>query len=140
MKINSLDELKKIKNEHQNIIDLRRAWDHHDHNKQESAHNEKKIEILIGMATCGISSGAKETFETFREELDRQGINNAKVVPVGCIGSCHAEPTVQVNIQGQKSVIYGNVKKQKVPEIIEKHIKEGNPIGELIQQVNFVRM
>ena len=51
--IKSLDELKKIREEYQNKVSLR----------QTGENTEDKIEILIGMATCGISSGARETLK-----------------------------------------------------------------------------
>lgn len=129
MKIKSLDELKKIREDYQNKVSLR----------QYSENTGDKIEILIGMATCGISSGARETLNAFAEELNRQELNNVKVVTVGCIGYCHSEPTVQVNIAGQKPVLYGNVKKDKVHEIVEKHIKGGKPVENLILNVDFER-
>lgn len=129
MKIKSLDELKKIREEYQNKVSLR----------QTSENTEDKIEILIGMATCGISSGARETLNSFVEELGKQNLSNAKVVTVGCIGYCHSEPTVQVNMPGQKPVLYGNVKKDKVHDIVEKHIKGGNPVDNLVLKVDFKR-
>ncbi|MFT9496211.1 (2Fe-2S) ferredoxin domain-containing protein [Anaerosolibacter sp.] len=129
MKIKSLDELRKIREEHSNQVRLRE-------------HGEvagDKIEVLIGMATCGISSGARETLNAFVNTLSSEDMDNVKVVPVGCIGYCHSEPTVQVNIPGQKPVLYGNVKENKVRDIIEKHIKGGKPIESLILHVDFER-
>jgi NADP-reducing hydrogenase subunit HndB len=127
--IKSMDELKKIRDEYKNKVNLR----------QGCKDTEDNIEILIGMATCGISSGARETLNAFVEELSKQGVNNAKVVTVGCIGFCHSEPTVQINMSGQVPVLYGNVKKEKVHDIVEKHIKGGNPVKDLVMIVNFER-
>jgi NADP-reducing hydrogenase subunit HndB len=129
MKIKSLDELQKIREEHQNKVSLR----------QSGVSTGDRVEILIGMATCGISSGARETLNTFVEEFRGQGMDNVKVVTVGCIGYCHSEPTVQVNMPGQEPVIYGNVKKEKVHEIVEKHIKGGEPVKSLIIKADFER-
>lgn len=129
MTIKSLEELRKIRQEHLDKVNLRE-------------HGEitgDRIEILIGMATCGISSGARETLNAFVEEIAQEKLNNVKVVPVGCIGYCHSEPTVQVNIPGQRAVLYGNVKKDKVHQIIEKHIKGGEPVENLILHVDFER-
>lgn len=129
MKIKSLDELKKTREEHQNKVGLR----------QNGENAGDKIDVLVGMATCGISSGAKDTFNTFNEELGKQGLSNVNVIPVGCVGYCHSEPTVQVNIPGQKPVLYGNVKKDHVHDIVEKHLKGGNPVENLILNVDFER-
>lgn len=129
MKIKSPDELKKIREAYQDKVALR----------QNGENTGDKIEILVGMATCGISSGAQETFKAFQEELGRQGLSKANVVTVGCIGYCHAEPTVQVNIPGQKPVLYGNVQQDKVHAIVEQHLKGGNPVENLVLKVDFAR-
>ncbi len=129
MKIKSLDELKKTREEYRNKVGLR----------QNGENAGEKIDVLIGMATCGISSGAKETFDAFKEEIGRQGLSNVNVVPVGCVGYCHSEPTVQVNIPGQKTVLYGNVKKDNVHDIVEKHLKGGHPVENMALNVDFAR-
>jgi NADP-reducing hydrogenase subunit HndB len=129
MKIQSPDDLMKIRDEHRNIVSLR----------QNEENSGDKIEVLVGMATCGISSGAKETYDTFKEELDKQGLFDVNVITVGCVGCCHSEPTVQVNIPGQKPVLYGNVKKDTVHDIVEKHIKGKKPLEELALKINFER-
>lgn len=129
MTIKSLEELKRIREEHANKVSLR----------DRGETSEDRIEILIGMATCGISSGARDTLKEFVEEIAGEKLENVKVVPVGCIGYCHSEPTVQVNIPGQKPVLYGNVKKDKVHQIIEKHLKGGEPVESLILNMDFER-
>ena len=52
--------------------------------------------IHIGMATCGISSGALETKAAFEQALVQQGIG-AQIHTVGCIGHCYAEPFVIID-------------------------------------------
>jgi len=130
MKVKSLEELKKIRDEYQSKVSLR----------QENGENKgDTIEILIGMATCGISSGAKETLNAFVDEIEKEVLSNVKIVSVGCIGYCHSEPTVQINIPGNKPVLYGNVKKEKVAEIIKKHIMGGKLIEDMVLKVDFER-
>jgi NADP-reducing hydrogenase subunit HndB len=127
--IKSMEDLKRIREEYRNKVSLR----------QNGTNTEDKIEILIGMATCGISSGARETMNAFAEELQQRGVENTRLISVGCIGYCHSEPVVQVNMPGREPVLYGNVKKEKVHEIIDKHIMGGNPVNELILRVDFER-
>ena len=130
MKVKSLEELKKIREKSIERVNLR----------EHGQTTEDRIEILVGMATCGISSGARETLNFLVEEITKEKLDNVKVVPVGCIGYCHSEPTIRVNIAGKKPVLYGNVKgKKKVQEIIEKHIKGGEPVEDLILHINFER-
>ena len=52
--------------------------------------------IHIGMATCGIASGALETKEAFEEALAQRGIE-ALIHTVGCVGHCYAEPVVVID-------------------------------------------
>ncbi len=127
MQIKSLEELRKIKEDYKDKVKLRSQ------NEEAGDHTE----ILVGMATCGISSGARETFQAFVEELSKEKMDDTKVITVGCVGYCHSEPTVQVIIKGQKPVLYGNVKKERVHEIIEKHIKGGQPVERLILSTDF---
>jgi NADP-reducing hydrogenase subunit HndB len=127
--IKSIEELKKIKEEYGEKVKLRKLGEGGEH----------EIEILIGMATCGISSGARETLNEFMEQLSNEKINNAKVISVGCIGYCHSEPTVQVNIRGKEPVLYGNVTKEKVSSIVNDHIKGGKILEDLILKVDFER-
>lgn len=129
MKIKSLDELKKIREQSLDKVNLR------EHGETDG----DRVEILVGMATCGISSGARETLNAFVDEVAKEKLDNVKVVPVGCIGYCHSEPTVQVNVPGNKPVLYGKVKENKVHEIIEKHIKGGDIVKNLILNIDFER-
>ncbi len=127
--IKSLDELRKIRQDSIDLVSLR----------EQGMDTGDRIEILVGMSTCGIASGARETLNAFTEELSKENLTHVKVVPVGCIGYCHSEPTVQVNMGGKTPVIYGKVKESKVHEIIEKHIKGGQPVEAFILQTNFER-
>lgn len=129
MAIKSLEELAKTREDHKNIVNLR----------LQGEYTGDQIEILVGMATCGISSGARDTINTFSEEISKENLANVKVVPVGCIGYCHSEPIVQVNMPNHKPVLYGNVKKEKVHEIVEKHIKAGTPVESLVLKFDFNR-
>ena len=52
--------------------------------------------IHIGMATCGIASGALETKEAFEQALSEYGVD-AQIHTVGCIGHCYAEPYVIID-------------------------------------------
>lgn len=130
MTIKSLDDLRKIREDHEGKLSLR----------EHGETGEDRIEVLIGMATCGIALGARETLNEFVNEITKEKLTNIKVIPVGCIGYCHSEPIVQVNISGQKPVFYGNVKKDKVHQIIEKHLKGKETVDSLVLNVDFERV
>ena len=75
------------------------------HKRSEEVETPK---IQIGMATCGIASGALETKKAFEEALAEQGIN-AIIRSVGCMGHCYAEPTVIIENPGFPPILYHQV-------------------------------
>lgn len=112
MAIKSLAELRLLRKSLQSTIDLRE--------KGES--NEGIIEVLIGMATCGIAAGARDTFNEFLSIIEDQKLLNVRVVSVGCLGYCSMEPTVQVSIPGRESLLFGKIMKDDVKELVQKVI------------------
>ncbi|MCE4565715.1 (2Fe-2S) ferredoxin domain-containing protein [Maribellus sp. CM-23] len=124
-KIKSLADLRKMKEEVQTKIKLRET----------SNHPEQVVQVKVGMATCGIASGAKETMKFFIEELEQEAID-AVVTQTGCMGYCYAEPTVEVTLPKKDPVVFGHVDKEKVHEIINSYIKRGELIDGIIP-VNF---
>jgi len=122
MAIKSLEDLKKIRENSLNKVGLRET----------GQDTEGTIEVMIGLATCGIASGARETMNAIVTELETLEIKNVRVVRVGCLGFCHSEPTVQINVPGQEPVLYGNVNEAKGREIVQKHIKEGSILNDSV--------
>ena len=120
-KIKSLADLRKMKEEAQSKIKLR----------ENSDNSEQVVQIKVGMATCGIASGAKETMKYFVEELEQEAID-AVVTQTGCMGYCYAEPTVEVILPKKEAVVFGHVKKEKAREIIDIYIKRGELIDGII--------
>ncbi|NLL84533.1 MAG: (2Fe-2S) ferredoxin domain-containing protein [Lentisphaerae bacterium] len=92
----------------------------------------KDIQVIIGMGTCGIAAGAKNTFAAFLDILDAKNITNVLVRQTGCMGLCHSEPTVEVITHDMPPVIYGNVNKEACEKIISQHILEGKLVDDLI--------
>lgn len=82
----------------------------------------KDSRIIIGMGTCGIAAGAKETLDSFIAALDEQGLTNVSVTQTGCMGLCYVEPTVEVIVPDMPNVIYGRVDKQTAKKIVEEHV------------------
>jgi NADP-reducing hydrogenase subunit HndB len=91
----------------------------------ENKGNLNKLPLIkVGMATCGIASGAKQVMESFVRELNMRSLN-AAVTQTGCMGFCYAEPTVEVIISGKEPIVFGQVTDSKVVEIIESYILQG---------------
>jgi NADP-reducing hydrogenase subunit HndB len=83
----------------------------------------KEVQIVVGMGTCGIAAGAKQTLDSFVKGLDENNLVDSVIVrQTGCMGLCHSEPTVEVIAPGMPTVIYGNVDDAVAKEIIQKHI------------------
>jgi len=120
-KIKSLDDLKKIRDEVQTKI----------RPGVNSEHTGQTVQVRVGMATCGIASGARETMNYFSEEFEQQVID-AAVTQTGCIGFCYAEPTVEITLPGKEPVVFGYVDKAKAKEIIEVYIKRGELVDNII--------
>jgi NADP-reducing hydrogenase subunit HndB len=83
----------------------------------------KEIQVVVGMGTCGIAAGAKQTLDAFITGLDEQQlVDRVLVRQTGCMGLCHSEPTVEVIAPGMPAVIYGRVDAAVAKEIISRHI------------------
>ncbi len=83
----------------------------------------KSIQVIVGMGTCGIAAGAKNTLDAFLAALDEKKlVDDVLVRQTGCMGLCYAEPTVEVLVPGMPTVIYGKVDVAVVREIVEKHL------------------
>ncbi len=113
-KLKTFEELQKIRQAAQEKLDLR-----------STAESQDRILIRVGMATCGIASGARETMRAIMDELEKQNLTNVSVTQTGCMGYCAAEPIIEVISKDKPSVIYGHVDPQRAREIVNKHIKDG---------------
>lgn len=92
--------------------------------------NNASMRIVVGMATCGISAGARPVLNAFVEGVVNAGLSNkATVSQTGCIGICQYEPVVEV-YNGEEKVTYVNMTTEKVAKVIEDHIKNGKVVTE----------
>jgi len=85
--------------------------------------------IHIGMATCGIASGALETKRAFEEVLAEQNLS-ALIHTVGCLGHCYAEPVVVIENAGFPPILYYNVTPGKAGMIVKSFLRDGDPLFE----------
>lgn len=86
--------------------------------------SKKSVQITIGMGTCGIAAGARETFNAFIEELEKSGFDDAVVKQTGCLGQCHSEPSVEIHVPGMPNIVYGKVDQDTARKIVRKHVQE----------------
>ena len=105
----TLEDLRRMRGEKQKAMEMRDA-------------SNKDVQVIVGMGTCGIAAGAKDTFTALVNAISEKGLTNVLIRQTGCMGLCHSEPTVEVVAPGMPSVIYGNVDAATAKEVVEKHI------------------
>ena len=113
----SLAELKAIKDRMKDKVILR-----------EGAND---VRVVVGMATCGIASGARPVLNAFVEEINNGGLaSKVTVTQTGCIGFCQLEPIVEIYEPGKEKVTYVKMTAEKAKTVVEKHLKGGNVVAE----------
>ncbi len=110
----SLDELKEVAQRVKHNVDMRVSKD--------------GCRVLVGMATCGIAAGARPVMMKFVEEVAKNQLNDVTVTQMGCIDKCGMEPIVKIVDTNGTETLYGNITEDKVAEIVEKHVKNGQVI------------
>jgi NADH:ubiquinone oxidoreductase subunit F (NADH-binding)/(2Fe-2S) ferredoxin len=73
--------------------------------------------ISIGMSECSFSKGARETHAELKAAVD-SGAFNATLRQVGCGGWCWAEPFLTVTGPGHPAILYANVTRADVPDLL----------------------
>ena len=84
-----------------------------------------QIRGVVGMATCGIASGARPVMNRLAEEVAKRSMGNVVVTQTGCIGLCQYEPIVEIYEQGKEKVTYVKMDPEKAAEIVDKHLGKG---------------
>ena len=92
--------------------------------------NSTATRVVVGMATCGIASGARPVLTAFVEEVNRRGLKDVVVTQAGCIGMCKLEPIVEVFQPGKEKVTYVKMTPEKVSRIVTEHLVNGSPVTE----------
>ncbi len=115
----SLEELKAIRDRMQGQLGVRDD-------------NEKKVRVVVGMATCGIAAGARPVLNRFAELVQERGLKDVTVAQTGCIGICRFEPVVEVYEPGGKKVTYVHMTPEKAEEVVTRHLAGGQVVKEYV--------
>lgn len=113
----SLAELQAIRDKIQGQVGLR-------------SENENTTRVVVGMATCGIASGARPVLNALSDAVMEKKIENVAVVQTGCIGLCQFEPIVEVLEPGKEKVTYIKMTAEKALEVVQRHLIGGQVISE----------
>ena len=112
----SLEELRAIREKMQNQVGLR--GEGHEHTR-----------VVVGMATCGIASGARPVLTTLSNLVQEKGLTDkVAVTQTGCIGLCQYEPIVEITEPGKQKVTYIKMNADKAAEVVERHLIGGHVV------------
>ena len=112
----SLEELRAIRSKMQNQVSMR-AEDH------------THTRVVVGMATCGIASGARPVLNALSNLVQERGLTDRiAVTQTGCIGLCQYEPIVEVMEPGKEKVTYVKMNPEKALEVLRLHLLGGQVV------------
>ena len=117
-KVKTLEDLKKLREE---ALQKRQA--------KETTGN---IHIIVGMGTCGIAAGARETMKAVLDYIETENLDGILVTQTGCIGLCEQEPILQVVRGEADKVTYGKVNPEVAKKILKEHVVDGNIVKEFV--------
>lgn len=114
----SLEELRAIRERMQSQVSMRAE----DHNH---------TRVVIGMATCGIASGARPVLTKLSSLVQEKNLTDKiSVTQTGCIGLCQYEPIVEVMEPGKQKITYIKMTPEKAEEVLERHLIGGHIVEE----------
>lgn len=99
---------------------------------EDEAEKTIRYTLTIGMATCGITAGARPVFTALLECMTEQSEEQVKILQTGCFGKCSEEPMMKVEDAEGHVYYYGKLSPDKAKKIYEHHIQQGLPVGEYL--------
>lgn len=112
----TLEELKAIREKMQGQVGLR-------------SENESQTRVVVGMATCGIASGARPVLTALSDAVQIKNLSNIAVIQTGCIGLCQFEPIVEIFEPGKDKVTYVKMTPEKALKVVEQHLIRGQVVN-----------
>ncbi len=123
----TIQELENIRKSKEKLVAVR-------HHRNDDTPNESgyKYQVLVCGGTGCTSSGCKNVVAALREQIAEHKLeNDVKIVTTGCFGLCALGPIMIVYPEG---TFYSAVKAETIPEIVEEHLINGNPVKHLLYQ------
>lgn len=114
MKLEKIPELKKLR---QDIL---------------SREDKDKTIIFVSGGTCGITAGASDIVDAFKEEIKKKNIEGkVKLKMTGCHGFCAREPIVVIATE-KKKILYQQVQPKDVSEIVSETVINNKIVERLL--------
>ena len=118
----TLDDLKKLREAKKGEI-------------QKRISEGKVSEIIVGMGTCGIAAGARDTMKAILDEIEKENLSGVIVTQTGCMGLCEKEPIVQVIVGEGPKTTYGKVSPDVARQILKDHVVGGKVVEDHVIQI-----
>jgi NADP-reducing hydrogenase subunit HndB len=115
-KVKSLEDLKRLREE---ALEKRRV---------KSASGQ--VQIVVGMGTVGIASGARETLKAILDFIETENLADVVVRQTGNIGLDSFEPIVQVTVGENPKVTYVKISPDAARRIMKEHVVGGQVVKE----------
>lgn len=112
----TLEELKAIRERMQGQVGLR-------------SEDSNQTRVVVGMATCGIASGARPVLNTLADAVLTKHLDHVAVTQTGCIGLCQFEPIVEIMEPGKEKVTYVKMTPEKALEVVDQHLVRGQVVS-----------
>lgn len=83
----------------------------------DQSRDDKKILVRIGMATCGITAGARQTLTRLLDLMAQDRATHIQIVQTSCMGDCDKEPILEVVDLKGKTTRYEQVGIQEIERL-----------------------
>lgn len=103
--------------------------------KRDAKVTSGKAQVIVGMGTCGIAAGARDTMKAILETIEADHLEGIVVTQTGCIGRCEFEPIVEVVAGDQPKVIYGKINPERAKQILKEHVVGGQVVKNFVLPV-----
>jgi len=92
--------------------------------------DDHSLRVVVGMATCGISAGARPVMSAFVEEIGKRNLEHVTVTQTGCVGMCRFEPMVEIHTPEGEKITYVNMTPEKAKKVVAEHLVNGQVVTE----------
>jgi NADH-quinone oxidoreductase subunit F len=96
-----------------------------------------KTQVIVGLGSCGIAAGAGKVYDKIKKLMEVEHLD-IELKQTSCIGMCYREPLVEV-IDETGRYLYGDLTEDKVSDLLDRHIENGEPIQELVVESDLFR-
>lgn len=118
MKVISLEDLQRIKEKFSKDLNLRKP--------------KIRGKIIVGIGSNEAKEKLEEILKAIWDELERNSVNDIIVTQSPDTEFHEAEPTVEVQIGENESVVYGHVDEEQARRIVKEHIIDGKILSDIL--------